>query len=43
MTYECIAQVMDIPLGTVMSRLSRARALLRISLSHTKEGFVHER
>ncbi len=34
MTYECIAEVMDIPVGTVMSRLSRARALLRQALSH---------
>jgi DNA-directed RNA polymerase specialized sigma24 family protein len=39
MTYECIAEVMDIPLGTVMSRLSRARELLRKSLSSSREGF----
>ena len=32
MSYEAIAQVAGIPVGTVMSRLSRARALLRDSL-----------
>ncbi len=34
MAYDDIARVLGIPVGTVMSRLSRARALLRQSLSH---------
>jgi RNA polymerase sigma factor (sigma-70 family) len=42
MTYENIAEVMNIPLGTVMSRLSRARTLLRKSLSQSQKGFRHE-
>jgi RNA polymerase sigma-70 factor (ECF subfamily) len=35
LSYEQIARVIDIPVGTVMSRLARARAMLRAKLSST--------
>ena len=33
LTYEAAAQVLDVPVGTVMSRLSRARSALRQAIS----------
>ncbi len=40
MTYEDVGRTLDIPVGTVMSRLSRARARLRtlIEEGHTRQG-----
>ncbi|KPU97677.1 RNA polymerase subunit sigma-24 [Variovorax paradoxus] len=41
--YEDIARIAGVPLGTVMSRLSRARALLRESLRDERPGPTRER
>ena len=38
MRYEDIARIAGVPLGTVMSRLSRARAMLRESLRDERPG-----
>ncbi|WP_422822976.1 sigma-70 family RNA polymerase sigma factor [Variovorax humicola] len=43
MSYDDIARVAGVPVGTVMSRLSRARALLRRSLHDDRPAALRER
>ena len=43
LTYKEIADALSIPLGTVMSRLHRGRALLRAELGASNSGFSRQR
>ena len=38
MSYKDVADILEIPIGTVMSRLSRARKQLKQNLSNTPQG-----
>ncbi|KMT65904.1 RNA polymerase sigma factor [Catenovulum maritimum] len=42
MSYKEVAETLSVPLGTVMSRLARARASLSQCLKHEMESLSHE-